>query len=538
MRTRSFQRLWVLLLKSFVFKCPALVTLFAGLAAAQPVILALQNNYSYTYPGLPNYAISQGALFDIFGAGLAADATLLQSPPLSTSLNTVTVNVTVGGVTVNPPLYYLSPNQIAAIMPSATPLGKGQITVTYNGTTSAAFAVTIAPSAFGILTWNNAGMGAAAAFDHNGNMLTFSNAANPGDEVLFWGSGLGAAPGNDGDWQTQQNLTGNPIDVKIGGVPAQVNYQGRSIYPGVDQIKAVVPPGVQGCRTSVAVRSGDIVSNFATIPVAASGRACSDVTTGLTSQITSAIGQQATVRTGNVVLGTNISFDSSGASSTSYTASSAFQNYSGIQFLASPTAAASMGSCVVYTALGPGLRIPPGFSPSYLNAGSSVNVTEATGTVPLSYDHGVYDSPVFPLVIPNGGGSFAINNGGGGTDVGPFSVSLTIPPSLVWTNRSSATTVNRPQGVTVTWSGGDPASYVQISGGSSTAAGPRAFFGCTAPVSAGSFTVPAEVLLSLPAGQGFLAVANFVNPQQFSAANLDAGYATGYVSYISAVAYQ
>jgi hypothetical protein len=382
-------------------------------------------------------------------------------------------------------------------------------------------------------------MGAAAAFDRNGNMLTFSNAANPGDEVLFWGSGLGAAPGNDGDSPPQLNLTDIPINVKIGGVSAQVNYQGRSIYPGVDQIKAVVPPGVQGCRTSVVVRSGDIVSNFATIPVAASGRACSDSTTGLTSDITSVIGQQATVRTGNVVLGTNIAFDSSGASSTSYTASSAFQRYSGIQFLASPTAAASLGSCVVYTALGAGLRIPPGFAPVYLNAGSSVNVTGPAGTVPLSYDFGVYDSPVFPLIIPTGGGSFAISNGGGGTDIGQFSVNLTIPPSLVWSNRSSVTSVNRSDGVTVTWAGGDPAGYVQISGGSSTATGPRAFFGCAAPVSAGSFTVPAEILLSLPAAQGgFLAVANFVNPQQFSAANLDAGYATGYVSYISTVAYQ
>jgi hypothetical protein len=51
-----------------------------------------------------------------------------------------------------------------------------------------------------------------------------------------------------------------------------------------------------------------------------------------------------------------------------------------------------------------------------------------------------------------------------------------------------------------TWSGGDPNSFVHITGTSLTVAEPivGAAFSCTSPVSAGSFTIPSAVLLSLP----------------------------------------
>ncbi len=64
------------------------------------------------------------------------------------------------------------------------------------------------------------------------------------------------------------------------------------------------------------------------------------------------------------------------------------------------------------------------------------------------------------------------------------------------------TTVTRSDGLTVTWTGGDPAGNVQIlvnsalnnsfnAGGTAT---------CIAPAGAGTFTIPPYVLLALPAG--------------------------------------
>ena len=73
------------------------------------------------------------------------------------------------------------------------------------------------------------------------------------------------------------------IEVDIGGVAAKVLYHGRSRYPGLDQINVVVPAGVSGCAVSVDVVTGSYASNFATIPVAASGRTCSDPIIGVAS---------------------------------------------------------------------------------------------------------------------------------------------------------------------------------------------------------------------------------------------------------------
>ena len=175
--------------------------------------------------------------------------------------------------------YYVSAGQSAAILPSATPVGNATIAVTYNGQTSATAQVKVVKTAFGILTLNGAGSGPAAAFDTHSSYLGLSNAANPGEVVTLWGTGLGPATGNETTVGGTAGDLGNnvPITVWVGGKQATVQYHGRSQYPGLDQINVYVPTGVTGCYVSVVVQGGNIVSNFATIPVATSGRVCSDI---------------------------------------------------------------------------------------------------------------------------------------------------------------------------------------------------------------------------------------------------------------------
>jgi uncharacterized protein (TIGR03437 family) len=72
---------------------------------------------------------------------------------------------------------------------------------------------------------------------------------------------LGPVSGDETQYQFPANLTNILIEVDIGGVNATVTYHGRSIYPGVDQINVIVPPGVSGCNVSVAVTAGGVVSN-------------------------------------------------------------------------------------------------------------------------------------------------------------------------------------------------------------------------------------------------------------------------------------
>jgi hypothetical protein len=62
--------------------------------------------------------------------------------------------------------------------------------------------------------------------------------------------------------------------------------------------------------------------------------------------------------------------------------------------------------------------------------------------------------------------------------------------------------VNRSQGITVTWSGGDIDGVLSIGGTTSLTAGSVTYtgtFGCTALVSAGTFVVPAFITSQLPA---------------------------------------
>ncbi len=142
-----------------------LLTLPAAALLAAPTINSVLNNYSYTLPSSPNYGIAQGSIFVIFGAQLSNASTDLQNVPLGTSLQGVTVTASVGAVSKQAILYYVTPTQIAGILPSAIPVGTGTITVNNNGQVSAAAVLTVRQSDFGILTLDGSGTGAAAVFD-------------------------------------------------------------------------------------------------------------------------------------------------------------------------------------------------------------------------------------------------------------------------------------------------------------------------------------------------------------------------------------
>jgi hypothetical protein len=61
-----------------------------------------------------------------------------------------------------------------------------------------------------------------------------------------------------------------------------------------------------------------------------------------------------------------------------------------------------------------------------------------------------------------------------------------------------------------------------------------------APASAGQFTVPANVLQSLPAASSgaTLTVTSYTYPQTFTASGLDLGLINAYQAFTSAVTYQ
>jgi uncharacterized protein (TIGR03437 family) len=535
------------------------VVFSAGSVNAQLIYTGVSNYYSNIQPGMPNYGIAQGSIFIIGGTDLSLMTlpTASKGVPLQTSLAGVTITVTVGSVTTQAIPYSVSFYQITAILPSKTPVGNGTVTVTSGGQ-SFSVSIPVVQSAFGLATASMPGGSgpsvAAVAQDDNegGQLLSLTNAANPGEYLTLWGSGLGPVTGDETQYQAPADLTNIPIEVDIGGVGATVTYHGRSIYPGLDQINVIVPAGVSGCNVSVVVTAGGVPSNLATIPVAATGRICSDA--GLipvTPDEYQGLLSLGSVNVGALSLETLTTTSPSTGAVTSDSAYATFQKFTAQQFASSGLLQVpSMGSCLV---TGWAWQPPLMYSTAYssLDAGPEIDVNGPYGVVPLpSYlgaDGGDYVEPfgTSPPIVPPTGGMFAFSNGSGGPDVGAFKASFSesLPTSLVWTNSSAITAIDRAKGQLITWTGGIPGNYVYIFGYSiiyqlvPTAQGMAAedvYFTCSAPLSAGQFTVPAAVLESLPptgttlsvdlppSGNGYLYVASG-SVQRFSAPGLDLG---------------
>lgn len=513
----------------------------SGSGTPAPVILAVQNNYSYTLPGLPNYGIAPGSLFIVKGTNLNNQPlSSLQSsaaPGLPTTLNSASVSVTVNGTTTHPAFYYTSPSQLGMVLPSTTPVGTGTITVTSNGQISAAAPIQVVQSALGLDTLLGTGSGAAVATDNNGNVFTVTNSAQPGQPIVLWGSGVGADTNNNDTTYplTQDNLTGIPLTVYIGGIQANVLYRGRSQYPGVDQVDVTIPSTVAtGCNVSVMAVSGNIVSNVVTLPIMPNGGVCSDSNSPVTGTAFQSLSGKSSVNIGILALLQQTSVSGSGASATTTvtnTGAGIFENWSGTQFVSSGQVnSPSLGSCFVSTTTvaSAGSFLTGFLTGSGLDAGA-LSVTGPAGTqslAPVVSLPGFYGGQLPSGFLSSSGGLYTFK-GTGGANVAAFTSALNYPASIVWTNMSSISTITRNQGVNIKWTGGASGTYVLITGSSSASLagqGITVSFTCAAPTSAGTFTVPAGIL-ALPAGSGSLMVQNTINPQSFTAAGLDVGYA-------------
>lgn len=519
-----------------------------GGTTTAPVITALQNNYSYILPGLPNYGIAPGTLFIIKGTNLNNQPiSALQSsaaPGIPKTLNGTSVSVTVNGTTVTPGFYYSSPSQLGMVLPSNTPVGDGTITVTNAGTPSATFPIHVVQSAFGIDTYYGSGSGAGVATDANYTVFTAANSASPGQVIILWGSGVGADTSNDDITYPlkQNNLTNIPFTVYIGGISATVAYRGRSQFPGVDQVVVTIPQNVTpGCNVSVVAVSGSIVSNSVTLPIAAGGGACSDTNFGVTANQALNLSGKSSVNFGfaSVVQSTTAGPTPTSVATTSNDAAAIFESVSGSQFAATGASGASIGSCIV-TPPTVGTTSVPTFQGLDAGAltmngpGGLVNLTGIPGFL------GFYGAQLAAGAIPAGGGTFTFN-GAGGKDVGSFTANLNFPTALVWTNMNSITSIDRTQGLPINWTGGGAGSYVIISGASTATINGQITsvgFTCSAPVSALTFTVPSAVLLALPAGSGSLTVENSTNPQTFTAKGLDLGYTFAAIEFTTSPSYK
>jgi len=512
-----------------ITKLAGLWLLVAGAAAAAPEIRAILNAASYALPGLPNSALAQGSIFVVFGTELGPTE-LRQAAgfPLPASLGGTSVRITVGTTTVEAPLLYVWEKQVAAILPSTTPVGIGLLAVTYEGRTSQSGAFRIVRSSPGILAQNQAGRGPALAQNFNSEAdqprNTFTRPARPGQVVTLWATGLGPISESDAMRPVPRDLDVN-LQVLVGGRPAAVRYKGRSqCCAGADQINFEVPRDVDGCYVPVVLRSGDAVSNFTTVSVAAPGADCTDLS-GITGPEIERLQSGGALRVGSIALSAFRVTEGSCCEAPGYYESGSANFWqAGLTVLLPRMGRPSPGSCLVF---------PPGQivgviepRPAPLEAGTALNLSGPKGAKQLprrgpgAY-HEQFSAAATQLQYLEPG-AYTVDNGPGGADVGAFRATFNVPPRLIFTTQASAA------GLAVTWRGGDPAGFVNITGSSArSVTGQEATFSCTERVSAGQFTVPLYVRAD--PGNGARGVEYF--PQiRFRVPGLDAAFFTFFSS--------
>lgn len=555
-------------------------------AGAQPVIRpsSVVNAANNLPAGLPNAGLAQGSIFVLKGQNLGAKGTVVASSfPLGSTMGGTSMKIAVGGTTVDVLMIYVvgglsddqGPfDQLAGIVPSNTPPGSGNLTVTYNNQTSAPVPVTILANAFGIFTINQQGSGPGVFTDPNYKVNTLVNSAHAGEQWFIWGSGLGAISGNDANTPPVGNLS-VPVQVYVGGVQANIGYQGRSgCCSGIDQVLITIPPNVTGCYVPVVVTAAGVPSNFATMSIAQSGSICSDPQGYSVADL-----QKAQTNTAYTVadlgvfrISANLSTPGGLVQGVSDQGSGYFRKYTGASGIlaALPVFLPSTG-CIVYARPSEGTGLLDNFTLSpqhdYIggDGGPALNLSGPQGAQTLARsDNGSPGAPDYRYKVDLGGdppldtagpeylspGSYTLT-GAGGADAGSLSVQLTVPSvSNPWANENALVNLTRNQDVTINLNSSGAGIALGILGNSTNSTiGQIGIFNCTIPPGTTSFTIPSYVLASLPASslstdQGgvptaFLGVAaGLANPTTVQANGVDAGAFSWFDLFVKNVNFQ
>ena len=524
-------------MKTAILFCLAL--LVPALAQSQPAIRAA-NGVVNASSELPD--VARGSWFVIFGTGLGPASISIQNGlpyPAVLSGTSVTFTPASGGTPVNALMYYTLATQVAGMLPSSTPAGAYDVKVTYNQQTSAASRINVVERNFGFATQSSNGQGPAQAtysgYDLNrfttGTLAQWSlRPAKPGDGMVLWGTGLGADPASDANGGTSGDQTAAAqVQVIVEGIAVTPAYAGRSSgSPGLDQINFTVPTGVTpSCFADLQVRVGGRLSNLGSIAVAAAGQtACTSAR--LTQAQLQTLDQGGTLTAGGIQLGKSATTFTATVSEHTDTAAAWFGKYTIDAVANSNLALAQSGACFLVQRTGTTDQL--GFGqrpPQTLDAGArlALNGPNASNmAIPRQSDN-TYLATLYSTGLEGIGatgsptlaaGTYTVA-GTGGADVGAFSASITLPGDFVWTNQSSiANPIPRASPLTVTWTGAAGglvtvlgAALTRISGTGASATFSALGFNCTAPASAGSFTVPSSILQQLPAVSGDVLTASF-----------------------------
>jgi len=218
-------------------------------------------------------AVAPGEIVVIAGSGLGPAELIVGDPAANRLYNSDLSGTSVRFDGTPAPLIYTSDSQLAVQVPNSFSSQGAQLTITYEGRTSASFPVAFTQYAPGVFTLDSTGKGQAVALNQDRSVNTASNAATAGDVISLFVTGAGEPAGS--------------VTVMIGNAAAVVTSMTK-LAAGILQIDARIPTGAQtGGALPVLVQVGNASSQAGvTIAVAATSQTATSTAIGLATAVT------------------------------------------------------------------------------------------------------------------------------------------------------------------------------------------------------------------------------------------------------------
>lgn len=177
----------------------------------------------------PDGTVAPGSIISIFGDSLAQSLQVGPTNPLAQTLADVTV--TVGDRVL--PLFFVSPQQINAQVPSDLPAGQYTIQIHALGQPDVIGTFTVSRDAPGIFTQqNDRNLPLALAFHEDGTVVTLDNPARRNETVSIYGTGFGPYNGRVIDGfpvpPTDSFSVVDPVRVTVGSLDLQPEWTGAA----------------------------------------------------------------------------------------------------------------------------------------------------------------------------------------------------------------------------------------------------------------------------------------------------------------------
>ena len=221
--------------------------------------------------------VSPGKILTIRGAGLGP-AQLVQNQASNGQFGTQLGGTTVSFNGIDAPILYASAVQVAALVPYAISGTTVQVAVSYQGQTSAGFAIPVASSAPGIFASNQSGAGQIAALNAaDGTVNSAANPVNVGAYITLYATGEGQTSPAGLDGKLNSMVLPKPllpVTATVAGMPAFVQYAGGAPgqTAGLLQVNVQIPSGVQpGGYVPVVLKVGDASTTPDAVWIAVSG---------------------------------------------------------------------------------------------------------------------------------------------------------------------------------------------------------------------------------------------------------------------------